>query len=344
MEKILNYAKTIFKASLVVSISLIVLNLILLFLNNFEFFSKESSGALEKILEIFEYLLAAIFLMLSLFLILSPLAVWIQKRRISKESQGRFKETGGENISANHFAALFLIAVGALINSLAMGLVFFISPIQTTFSCDILSLQYIKGVSESAFLSSPSLEKWASFSLLLALVSGVLSRFAFPFFIKFEWIKGSLINKFIRVSLNIAILTSIVAILFYSFLSPARKEGADSRRVSDMKAVSLALNHYKDANASGYPVVLGDTPLERWANLRHILAPEWVPELPDDPCFSKISDHQYDYTVSSDGELYVIRAILVDPNHSALKTDIDGEFLGADCGNEGRELEYCLSY
>jgi len=60
MEKILNYAKTIFKASLVVSISLVVLNLILLFLNNFEFFSKESSGALEKILEIFEYLLAAI--------------------------------------------------------------------------------------------------------------------------------------------------------------------------------------------------------------------------------------------------------------------------------------------
>src|SRR3989344_3087338 len=171
MEKILNYAKTIFKASLAVSISLILLNLILLFLNNFEFFSKESSSALEKILEIFEYLMVSIFLALSLFLILSPLAVWIQKRRISKVSQGQSEEAG-ENISANHFAALFLIALGALINSMAMGLVFFASPIQTTLSCDILSLQHIKEVSEAAFLSSPNLEKWTSFFLLLALASG----------------------------------------------------------------------------------------------------------------------------------------------------------------------------
>ena len=121
-------------------------------------------------------------------------------------------------------------------------------------------------------------------------------------------------------------------------------DSRDARRISDTQQVQLALEFYFNEFGT-YPQVSGESPSERWQELDILIPEEYIAVLPTDPCGSTFSERQYDYKNSPDSTSYVIKAVLEDQYHPALKSDFnnesDGEIFGIWCGEEGNEREYC---
>lgn len=143
-------------------------------------------------------------------------------------------------------------------------------------------------------------------------------------------------NKHLRILMLISLLIGFL----FAFENRGG-HGPDSRRHRDIGSLRLALELYAYSHKT-YPVT------SSWQELRDELTSKTcsgflcIPSVPDDYCFKTFPQHQYSYS-SLDGKTYVLKAILSDPSSMTLKTDLDGEILGLWCGEQGKELEYCVS-
>ena len=105
----------------------------------------------------------------------------------------------------------------------------------------------------------------------------------------------------------------------------------DSRRISDLKQLQLALELYADQNGDNYPPQTSCTDI---SFLDTHLAPLFIPQVPRDRLLSQ--DHpNYQIAIRPDRKKYVVKAVLEDPSNTALNEghDVDGNKLGCDCND-----------
>ncbi|HEY4488748.1 MAG TPA: hypothetical protein VJB97_04485 [Candidatus Paceibacterota bacterium] len=132
----------------------------------------------------------------------------------------------------------------------------------------------------------------------------------------------------------IGILSSVVL----ASLNSARAKGRDSKRISDMKQLQLALELYYDTN-SGYPAAIFGTELT---------GPGYIPAVPLDPT-AATTPYVYSGATAADATCstapcasYVIRANLEDVGHSALDADEDADVGTVDDCTDPTDGFYCV--
>ena len=144
------------------------------------------------------------------------------------------------------------------------------------------------------------------------------------FFSKRKGQKGFTLIELLVVIAIIGILATIVLVS----LNTARQKARDTRRVSDMRQVALALEMYYDDNTStGYP----NGP---WGTMETAIETGgYMSSVPGDP-----GTGTYEYGVAADNQDYVLNATLEDSNNSALDDDVDGTVYTISCVDP----EYCI--
>ena len=145
--------------------------------------------------------------------------------------------------------------------------------------------------------------------------------------------KGFTLIELLVVIAIIGILATIVLVS----LNTARQKARDTRRVSDMRQVALALEMYYDDNTStGYP---GTAASNQWGSdtagmTKALQDGGYMASVPTDP-----GSNTYEYWVAADFQSYVLNATLEDGNNTALDDDVDGvDVLGCGCADP----EYCI--
>ena len=130
----------------------------------------------------------------------------------------------------------------------------------------------------------------------------------------------------------IAIIGILATIVLVS-LNTARQKARDTRRISDMRQVALALEMYYDDN-SAYP---GDTALaNEWVDMdTAIEAGGYITSVPSDP---STGTYQYYISTAASPQNYVLGATL-EGTPSALDDDIDAATYGLTC----TDPVYCIS-
>ncbi len=149
--------------------------------------------------------------------------------------------------------------------------------------------------------------------------------------------KGFTLIEVLTVVAIIGLLSSIVLVGLSSF----RSRGRDARRIADVHEVQTALELFH-TKRSQYPDDAS------WANLEKQLKSEGigVTKLPKDPSSNRTGftdQDQYGYKVFAEGQKYILRAKLEDPNNPALNDDIDSADIpgvGIDCNDP----YYCLQF
>lgn len=131
----------------------------------------------------------------------------------------------------------------------------------------------------------------------------------------------------------IAIIGILASIVLVS-LNGARQSARDTKRISDMRSATLALELYFAKNGK-YPIATAAATCENFSvNLNGLLAQTF-----DDPSTGK----SYQYAVNSitDPQDYVVLATLEDAGNTALTSanDQDGPVLGCACADPA----YCLA-
>ncbi|MEW5907993.1 MAG: hypothetical protein AB1643_02340 [Patescibacteria group bacterium] len=171
-------------------------------------------------------------------------------------------------------------------------------------------------------------------------INGILDAASVIFIIISALIFSILIFKKIkRKILIIALMITallIVSFLLLTSLNTGGPRSPDSTRIADIKQVQLALELYYDEFHS-YP------PVKEYTELEKFLKPKFIAQLPSDICAEENLEHQYKYANSPDDNSYILRAILTESKNIALNQDIDGEIFGIFCGEQGKEIEYCVS-
>jgi len=143
----------------------------------------------------------------------------------------------------------------------------------------------------------------------------------------------------------IAIIGILATIVLVS-LSSAREKARDSRRLSDLRQVVLALEmYYSDYSIYPGTAATGD----EWAALDTALeATGYMRNVPIDPTNDSGNDYIYEYC--TDTSAYVLNARLEDVNNPALRPergDVDGnDIYGCDCDDDVAvttgEEQYCI--
>ncbi|OGZ33290.1 MAG: hypothetical protein A3I88_02795 [Candidatus Portnoybacteria bacterium RIFCSPLOWO2_12_FULL_39_9] len=141
--------------------------------------------------------------------------------------------------------------------------------------------------------------------------------------------KGFTLIELLVVIAIIGILATIVLVS----LNTARSKARDTRRVSDMRQVALALEMYYDDNTStGYP---GTAASNQWSVMETAIeAGGYISSIPGDP-----GTGSYEYWVASGNQGYVLKGTLENATNAALDDDLDGTVLGAACADPA----YCVS-
>ncbi|MBI2591553.1 MAG: prepilin-type N-terminal cleavage/methylation domain-containing protein [Candidatus Brennerbacteria bacterium] len=151
--------------------------------------------------------------------------------------------------------------------------------------------------------------------------------------------KGFTLIELLIVISIIGLLASIVLVGFGSF----RARGRDARRIADLRETQNALELFYTKN-NAYPGSLD------WATLISDLtgAGIGVNAIPNDPLNSPTNPIVYLYSPSTDFQNYAIGAVLEDPNHPVLQTDVDSplnftDVNGIDCGDLTAPV-YCVAF
>lgn len=139
----------------------------------------------------------------------------------------------------------------------------------------------------------------------------------------------------------IAIIGILATIVLVS-LNTAREKARDTRRISDMRQVALALEMYYDNQSPNqYPATVAATAALRWADLKTALeGDDVITALPEDP-----GTNQYDYQDCNSGQTYAIGATLENDSNPAL----DDSIASPDCaidpdggGDSCDSPDYCI--
>lgn len=120
--------------------------------------------------------------------------------------------------------------------------------------------------------------------------------------------RGFTLIELLVVIAIIGILSSVVL----ASLNTARLKSRDTRRISDIKQLQLALALYYDANSSAYPTALS------------ALAPTYIPVIPTDPVGA--AAYRYSANIVGAGTTcasYHLGATLEETTNSALSSDSD---------------------
>lgn len=155
-----------------------------------------------------------------------------------------------------------------------------------------------------------------------------------------ERARGFTLIELLVVVAIIGILSSVVL----ASLNSARQKGRDTRRISDIKQLQLALELSYDA-VGEYPDALSS------------LAPTYISVVPVPPNTTLQANYGYDNvdTSAADGggvcavadagtcASYVLMAILEDGSHSALASDHDTDVQAISCdATANGAAEYCV--
>ena len=167
--------------------------------------------------------------------------------------------------------------------------------------------------------------------------------------------KGFTLIELLVVTAIIGILASVVLVS----LGSARENARDSRRLGDVKQISLALELYVGRFNHYPPVTPGGSALSRWSEMTSCLIGDTVncvdaantgdlkliPATPKDP----LAAGTYDYLPSDDLRGYVIKAVLENTQNGALNSDTDADFstiYGSIVCSDGSESNptgnYCI--
>jgi len=143
--------------------------------------------------------------------------------------------------------------------------------------------------------------------------------------------KGFTLIELLVVIAIIGILATIVLVS----LNSARQKARDTRRVSDIRQVALALEmYYDDHTSSGYPAAANCNNTNWTGALATALAPTYVTVLPADPVDSGSNVYMYSGTATD----YILYAYLENVNNSALTGSLHGTVMGCNCATPA----YCL--
>lgn len=134
----------------------------------------------------------------------------------------------------------------------------------------------------------------------------------------------------IELLIVIAILGILGAILFVTIGGNPQRDARDSRRLTDINQLQLALELYYNDNAA-YPASLSD-----------LATGGYIGGVPADPSTGD------PYTYATVGDSYVLRAQLENCANKALATDVDGTVGTTDCSdNDGTcpdtSMYYCVN-
>lgn len=139
-----------------------------------------------------------------------------------------------------------------------------------------------------------------------------------------------------------AIITLIIFSSLFFLLSNStqiRGRSRDARRMADLKQIQNYLELYY-TTFNHYPLLNGVE--NSWGELSNeLINNKIINQMPNDPC--KVLEREYAYGVSADGKNYVLRAFIDDQLSPALGTDLDGMVYGVNCGEQGKEIEYCVT-
>ncbi len=147
--------------------------------------------------------------------------------------------------------------------------------------------------------------------------------------------KGFTLIELLVVIAIIGVLATIVLVS----LNTARQKARDTRRVSDMRQIALALEMYY-ADNSAYPTG-SDADFEDDLNLDADLETTYITNVPTDP-----GGNNYVYAACNSDQQYSIGCVLEDSNNSALDDDVDTPTCGIDPDGDGANgcanPQYCI--
>ncbi len=116
-------------------------------------------------------------------------------------------------------------------------------------------------------------------------------------------------------------IIALLAILVLVSLNTTHQRSRDTKRITDIKQVQLALEMYWNDNAN-YPAVTTGT--SNWKSFGEELK-NWLPMFPSDP----VAKQSYTYIVNPENtDQYILAATLEKDSHEGLQQDVDG-FVGA---------------
>ncbi|MAF20831.1 MAG: hypothetical protein CMI55_04085 [Parcubacteria group bacterium] len=154
------------------------------------------------------------------------------------------------------------------------------------------------------------------------------------FFSRRKGQKGFTLIELLVVIAIIGILATIVLVS----LNTARQKARDTRRLSDIRQVALALEMYYDDN-TGYPA---DTTAndDDWSVLDTELeaSPGYMTSVPTDPGSNTYVYHP-DGASANAAQNYVLGATLEDSNNNGLDDDVDAATYGLTC----TDPVYCIA-
>lgn len=146
-------------------------------------------------------------------------------------------------------------------------------------------------------------------------------------------LRGFTLIELLVVIAIIGLLSTVIA----APITEARKKGRDSKKISDLRAITTALSLYADDNAGMYPADLGG------------LVPRYLPNLPANAAAATNPRDKYMYVIYTDSGAASTTAgiayhlgVKLEAGNQALADDADCDSYGDGATATGGSSKFCL--